>query len=60
MGHLIVLVQINLSENAPNYIVEFYDMVFQVVKAKASFNYPEFFDHIYGNSFRTCKVLNIF
>lgn len=55
MGHLIVLVQINLLENAPNYIVEFYDIVFQVVKAKGSFNYPEFFCYIYGNSFRTLK-----
>jgi hypothetical protein len=51
MGHLVVLVQINLSENAPHYILEFYDIIFQVIKAKATFDYPGFLDYIYGNLF---------
>ena len=48
---LIVLVQINLNNRTKNSIVEFYDILYQTIKSKNNFNFPNFFEYIYGNYF---------
>lgn len=47
LGHLIMIIQINLSENAPSYLLEIYDFIFQIVKTKDSFVYADFYEYIY-------------
>ncbi len=47
-GHLIVIIQINLAEDSAAYILELYDILIQIIKMKGSFNYPSFFEYVYG------------
>lgn len=45
LGHFLVLIQLNLSSDS--LIIDVYDTIYQIIKTKANFVYPEFFDYIY-------------
>ncbi len=48
IGHLIVIIQMNITSDVFSRVIEVYNILYEIVKIKAAFVYIEFFDYIYG------------
>jgi hypothetical protein len=47
MGHMLVLIQINLKDTSTSSIMDLYEIIFQSIRSKNAFEYDLFFDYIF-------------